>query len=204
MELACSIMDSLISSRIGQKSQNSYRSSFFKGRNLILLPEPYQGKGLLPLKREEGRDFWISSSKRLDSRRGGQSINSLPAVGTELKILLQLPPAPGAHRKSFLRERNGWSPSALVKNPAAPVALQKDFPALDREEGDEEEAEIMIQALQASRRRAAPRAWPRLIIHLNLLGLYPANKKEEDAPPVAGTHSHTNIPQKCQTGPGAG
>jgi hypothetical protein len=67
-----------------------------------------------------------------------------------LKILLQLPAASRAHRKSFLRERNGGSPSALVKNPAAPVALQKNFPALDRKEGDEEEAEIMIQALQAS------------------------------------------------------
>ena len=153
-----------------------------------------------------GREGFLDKLLRrgADSRGGGQSINSLPAIGTELKILLQLPTAPGAHRKPFLRERNGGSPSALVKNPAAPVALQKHFSALDWEEGDKEKAEIMIQALQASRRRAAPRAGPRLIVDLDFPGLYSADKKEEDTPPVPGNsqpHKHlANIPLMTRGG----
>jgi hypothetical protein len=74
----------------------------------------------------------------------------LPAVRAKLKVLVQFPAAPGTDPKGLVGERNGGRPSALVKNPAAAVALQKNFPALDRKERDKEKTEIMIQALQAS------------------------------------------------------
>jgi len=41
----------------------------------------------------------------------------------------------------------------------------------------------MIHPFQASRWQAAVRAWARLIIDLNFLGLHSADEKEEDAPP---------------------
>jgi len=40
--------------------------------------------------------------------------------------------------------------AALIKNPTAAVTFQKDLPAFDGDERDEEKAQVMIDALQAS------------------------------------------------------
>jgi hypothetical protein len=71
----------------------------------------------------------------------------------------------------------------FIEDPAAAGAFQEGFSPLDGNQGNEEKTEVMVQALEPGRRQAAPGAGPRLIIHLNLLGLYPPDKKEEDPPP---------------------
>ena len=73
--------------------------------------------------------------------------------------------------------------AGFIKNPAAAVALQEGFSTLNRNQGDEEKADIVVKAHQSGGRQAAPGTTPGLVIHLNLLGLYPADEKEEDPPP---------------------
>ena len=75
--------------------------------------------------------------------------------------------------------------AALIKNPTAAVTFQKDLPAFDGDERDEEKAQVMIDALQASRRQTTLGAGPWLVIYLNFLGLYSAYKEEEVTPPAA-------------------
>jgi hypothetical protein len=45
-------------------------------------------------------------------------------------------------------ERHRRGPARLVKDTAAAVALEKTLSSFDRDEGDEEEADIMVQPLE--------------------------------------------------------
>ena len=73
--------------------------------------------------------------------------------------------------------------AGFIEDPAATIALQEGFSPLDRNQGDKEETDIMVEALQPGRGQTASRADPRLIIHLYLFGLHAPDKKEEVPPP---------------------
>jgi len=83
----------------------------------------------------------------------------------------------------------------FVKRPAAAVAFQERFSALDRNQGNKEEADIVIQPLAPRRRQATLRAGPRLIVDLNLLRLHPANE-DEGSPPWEFGNSKWNYSLK--------
>jgi len=72
-------------------------------------------------------------------------------------------------------------PAAFVKHSAAAVAFQKRLSALDRNQGDEEKTEVVIQPFPPGRRQAAVRTGPGLVIELNFFRLHSANE-DEDAP----------------------
>ncbi len=73
--------------------------------------------------------------------------------------------------------------AGLIENPAAAAAFKKRFSPFDRNQRDEEKADIVVKTLEPGRRQAAPGTSPSLVIYLNFLGLYPSDKKEEDPPP---------------------
>jgi hypothetical protein len=77
-------------------------------------------------------------------------LDPLPAIGAKLIVLIHLPATPGTDLKWLRLGKGRLGPAALIKNPTAAVAFQKDLPSLDREERNKEKAEIMIQALEAS------------------------------------------------------
>jgi hypothetical protein len=72
--------------------------------------------------------------------------------------------------------------AAFVKHPAATVTFQKWLSALDGNQGDKEQAKIMIQPFPSGRRQAAARTGPGLIIDLHFLRLHSTNE-DEDTPP---------------------
>jgi hypothetical protein len=72
----------------------------------------------------------------------------------------------------------------LIKNAAALIALQKAFPPLDRDQGNEKETDIMVQPLEAGRRQTATGADPRLFIHFYSSGLNSTDKNEGPSPPI--------------------
>jgi hypothetical protein len=75
-----------------------------------------------------------------------------------------------------------WS-AIFIKNPATAVALQKAASSLDRDEGNKEEAYVMVKSFEPGRGQAAFWASPRLVIYLDSSGLNTAYKNE-GAPPL--------------------
>ena len=75
------------------------------------------------------------------------------------------------------------SAAGFIKDTAAAAAFQEGLSPLDGNQRDEEKADIVVKAFEPGRRQAAPGTTPGLVIHLNLLGLYPPDEKEEDPPP---------------------
>jgi hypothetical protein len=74
----------------------------------------------------------------------------LPAIGAKLIVLIHLPATPGTDPKGLRLGKGRLGPAALIKNPTATVAFQKDLPSLDREEGNKEKAQVLVQTLEAS------------------------------------------------------
>jgi hypothetical protein len=97
-----------------------------------------------------------------------------------LIVLIHLPATPRTDPKGLRLGKGRLGPAALIKNPAAAVAFQKNLPSLDREEGNKEKAQVMVQTLEASGRQATLGAGLWLVVYLNLLGLYPADEDEND------------------------
>jgi hypothetical protein len=83
-------------------------------------------------------------------------------------------------------ERKGGTSSRLIEDRAAAVAFQKILPSLKREKGNKKETQVMVNPGPAGGRKTALGAEPRLVIHPNLLRLYPANEEKEDPPPKPG------------------
>jgi len=73
--------------------------------------------------------------------------------------------------------------AGFIEDPAAAVAFQEGLPPLDGNQGDEEKADVMVQALQPGGGQTTPGTGPGLIINLHLFGLHAPDKKEEDPPP---------------------
>jgi len=71
-------------------------------------------------------------------------------VGAKPEVSIDRLPTPGATLRRPVLERHRRGPARLVKDPVAAVALEKTFSSFDRDEGNEEEAEIMVQALEIS------------------------------------------------------
>ena len=107
----------------------------------------------------------------------------MPAVGAIFEFRRELFPAPGHRRDDFGMKKIRLGTAAFVKHAAATVAFQKRLSALDGNQGDKEQAKIVIQPFPPGRRQAAVRTGPRLIIDLNFLRLHSANE-DEDAPPL--------------------
>ena len=110
----------------------------------------------------------------------------MPAVGTIFEFRRELFPALGAAAGRFGMEKIRLGAAAFVKHAAATAAFQKRLSPLDGNQGDKEQAEVVIQAFPPGRRQAAVRTGPRLIIDLNFLRLHSANE-DEDAPPLEST-----------------
>ena len=77
-------------------------------------------------------------------------LDPLPAIGAKLIVLVHLPATPGTEPKWLRLGKVRLGPAALIKNSTAAVAFQKNLSSLDREEGNKEKAQVMIQALEAS------------------------------------------------------
>jgi len=75
-----------------------------------------------------------------------------------------------------------WSPR-FIKDSAAAVAFQEALPTLDRDEGNEEKAYVMVQPLEPCRGQTTVGTDPRLVIHLRFSGLYSTDKDEGTSPP---------------------
>jgi hypothetical protein len=73
--------------------------------------------------------------------------------------------------------------SGFIKNPAAAGAFKERISPFNGNQRDEEKTDIVIKALEPGGRQSASGTGPSLVIHLNFLGLYPPDKKEEDPPP---------------------
>ena len=80
-----------------------------------------------------------------------------------------------------MRKEITLGPALFVKYPAAAVAFEKRFSAFDRNQGNEEEADIVIQPFAPGRRQATVRAGPGLVIDLDFLRLHSTN--EDESPP---------------------
>ena len=119
----------------------------------------------------------------------------MPAVGAIFEFRRELFPALRAAAGRFGMKKIRLGTAAFVKHSAAAVAFQKRFSALDRNQGNKEEADIVIQPLAPRRRQATLRAGPRLIVDLNLLRLHPANE-DEGSPPWEFGNSKWNYSLK--------
>ena len=83
--------------------------------------------------------------------------------------------------------------AAFIKDPAAAAAFQEGLSPLDGNQRDEEKADIVVKAFEPGRRQAAPGTTSGLVVHLNLLGLYPPDEKEEDPPPGINSCNSKNF-----------
>jgi len=68
-------------------------------------------------------------------------------------------------------EGTGLGTPGRIEYTAAAVAFQEFFAPLDRDQGNEKEADVMIQPFETSGRQPAGRAWSGLIIDLDLFRL---------------------------------
>jgi hypothetical protein len=99
-------------------------------------------------------------------------------VGTIFEVRGELLPTSGASPGGFGVKEIGLRSPLFVKYPTAAIAFQKRLSALDGDQGNEEEADIVVQPFAPGRRQAAARARPRLVINLNFLRLHSANEDE--------------------------
>ncbi len=75
---------------------------------------------------------------------------SFSTVGAELEVSIDRLPAVEAISRRPVLERHRRGSARLVKDPVAVVALEKTFSSFDRDEGNEEKADIVVEALQIS------------------------------------------------------
>jgi hypothetical protein len=115
----------------------------------------------------------------------------MPAVGAIFEFRRELFPALRAAAGRFGMKKIRLGAAAFVKNAAATVTFQKRLSALDGNQGDEEQAKIMIPPFPPGRRQAAGRTGPRLIVDLNFLRLHSANE-DEDAPLLENQGFHSS------------
>ena len=80
------------------------------------------------------------------------------------------------------------SPARLIKNSPASCTLQKSFSPLDRDEGNEEEADIVVQPFEPRGGQATVGTDPRLVVHFHFSGLYSADEDEGASPPDHSVH----------------
>ena len=112
-----------------------------------------------------------------------RSRNSLPAPGTEIEARGYLPAAAQASLLRPGRKGTRLRPARLIKYSAAPAALEKLLSPLNRDEGNEEEADIMVQPFEPRRGQTTVGTDPRLVIHFHFPRLDSADEKEEGASP---------------------
>jgi hypothetical protein len=74
-------------------------------------------------------------------------------------------------------------PTRFIKNPTTAIAFEKAFSPLDRDEGNEEKAYVMVEPFEPRRGQAAVGTDPRLIIHFYFSGLYSTDENEGASPP---------------------
>lgn len=77
------------------------------------------------------------------------SRDPLSTIRAEFKVRGRLLAAPGAGPKWLLQKRGREGTAGFRKNASTAVTFQEALPSLDRDEGNEKEAQIMIQALEA-------------------------------------------------------
>ena len=80
------------------------------------------------------------------------------------------------------------SPAYLIKNSPAQCTLHKSLSPLDRDERNEEQADIVVQAFEPCGGQSTIGTDPRLIIHCHFSGLNSADKDEGASPPDHSVH----------------
>jgi len=80
------------------------------------------------------------------------------------------------------------SPACLIKNSPAPCTLQKSLSPLDRDERNEEKADIVVQAFEPRGGQATVGTDPRLVIHFHFSGLNSTDENEGASPPGHSVH----------------
>jgi hypothetical protein len=113
-----------------------------------------------------------------------QSIGYLfAAIRAELKFGFHPPAAPATTLNLPIGGGVSQRPADFLRNNATPVTLQETFSLFHPEEGNEEEAQVMIQAFEPSGGMTATRAEPWWVIELYLSGLYASDENESASPP---------------------
>jgi len=108
----------------------------------------------------------------------------LPTVGAKTEIRGQHPaPTLWAARSASIGRGSG--PARFIENSATPIAFQEALSPLDRNERNKEQAQIVVEPLEAGRGQATLRTEPRLIICFDFPWLNSTNKQEESASPPA-------------------
>ena len=79
-------------------------------------------------------------------------------------------------------------PTRFIKNSATAIAFEKAFSPLDRDEGNEEKADIVVEPFEPCRGQATVGTGPRLVIHCHFSGLYSTDKDEGASPPDHSVH----------------
>ncbi len=74
--------------------------------------------------------------------------DSFSAIGTELKPRLQFSSAPRASLRWFGVKGGLWRPARFVEHPSAAVAFQKTIPPLDRNQGNKEKTQVMVEPFE--------------------------------------------------------
>ena len=108
----------------------------------------------------------------------------MPTVGAKTEIRGQHPVATfRAARSTSIGRASG--PACFIENSATPIAFQETLSPLDRNEGNKEQAQIVVQSLEAGRGQATLRAEPRLTIYFDFSWLNSTDKEKESASPPA-------------------
>ena len=111
-------------------------------------------------------------------------------MGAIFEVRRELLPAPRTPPGGLGVQEIGLRPALFVEYPAAAAAFQKGLSALNGNQGDEEEADIVVQPFAPGRRQAAVRARPGLVIDLDFLRLHSANEDEGSPPWELGNSDH--------------
>jgi hypothetical protein len=111
------------------------------------------------------------------------SRNPLPAKGTESEFRRDLPAAFRTEGVRLILKRSCLRSSRLIKNASTAIAFEKVFSPLNRDEGNEEKADVMVEPFEPRRRQTTVRTGPRLIIHFYFSGLDSTDENEGASPP---------------------
>jgi len=114
----------------------------------------------------------------------------LPAKGTESEFRGDLLATFRTEEISLFLKGTCLRPTRFIKNPTTAIAFEKAFSPLDRDEGNEEKAYVMVEPFEPRGGQAAVGTGPRLVIYGHFSGLNPTDEEDEGASPPGHSVHH--------------
>jgi len=84
-------------------------------------------------------------------------------------------------------------PTRFIKNPITAIAFEKAFSPLDRDEGNEEKAYVMVEPFEPRGGQATVGTGPRLVIYVHFSGLYSTDENEGAHLPKQENHVSVSV-----------